>query len=101
MDLSHVHPCALAEFLVMVLQVVGLLGLGLSRLMPSTPWEGRGRVLLLLAIIGLGIGGAVCGRQDSEFGLFAGGTMTFLLIGLIVGGGASPTSVKPRLSEPA
>lgn len=99
MDLSHVHPCALAECLVMVLQIAGLLGLCLSRLMPSTPWGGRGRALLLIAILGLAAGGAFCGQQDSEFGLFAGGTITVLLIGMTVGGGAAPTSAKPRLPE--
>ncbi len=34
MDLSQVRPCALVECLVMVFQFLGLLGLGLSRLMP-------------------------------------------------------------------
>lgn len=101
MDLSHVRPCALAELMVMVLQVFGLLGLGLSRLAPETPWGSRGRTLLVFTIFGLGITGAFCGRQDSEFGLFAGGTITFLLIGMIVGGGAASKCAQTRLSETA
>ncbi len=40
-------------------------------------------------MVGLGVAGALCGRHDSEFALFAGGTMTVLLIGMIIGNGAA------------
>jgi hypothetical protein len=53
-------------------------------------------------MVGLGLAGALCGRHDSEFGLFAGGTMTILLIGMIVGNGHSDTTVtsRSRVAEP-
>ena len=56
-----------------------------------------------MALFGLGIAGALCGRNDSEFALFAGGTMTVLLIGMTMGSGsielAEPT-VPAVTSEP-
>ena len=56
------------------------MGLCLNRLMPrSTAWSSRGQVGSIVALFGLGIAGALCGRHDSEFALFAGGTMTVLL----------------------
>jgi hypothetical protein len=42
----------------------------------------------VVGMVGLGIAGALCGRHDSEFALFAGGTMTLLLIGMTSGGGS-------------
>ncbi len=86
---SQIDLCAWLEILVLLFQVCGVLGLCLSRLMPrSTPWAARGHVGFIIAMFGLGIAGALCGRHDSEFGLFAGGTMTFLLIGMTIGGGS-------------
>ncbi len=104
MDLSLVCPCALLECLVVVFQVIGVAGLCLCRLCPGTSWSGRGRLLFLVAMVGLGIVGAICGRQDSEFGLFAGGTMTVLLIGMIAGSGSTeptPTVELGSRVEPA
>lgn len=92
MDLTHVRPGALVECLVMVLQIAGLAGLCLSRLVPASPWARGGRAVLILAMIGLGIAGAFCGQSDSGFGLFAGGTMTVLLIGIIAGGCPTDTT---------
>jgi hypothetical protein len=78
--------CALFEILVVLFQVCGIMGLCLNRLMPrSTRWSGRGQIGFIIALFGLGIAGALCGRHDSEFALFAGGTMTVLLIGMTVG----------------
>lgn len=78
--------CAVFEVLVILFQVCGIMGLCLNRLMPrSTRWSSRGRVGFIIALFGLGIAGALCGRHDSEFALFAGGTMTFLLIGMTMG----------------
>jgi hypothetical protein len=80
--------CAIFEILVIVFQVCGIMGLCLNRLMPrSTPWSFRGQIGSIVALFGLGIAGALCGRHDSEFALFAGGTMTVLLIGLTMGNG--------------
>jgi hypothetical protein len=80
--------CAVFEILVMVFQICGIMGLCLSRLMPrSTRWSSRGQIGSIIALFGLGIAGALCGRHDSEFALFAGGTMTILLIGLTMGNG--------------
>jgi hypothetical protein len=69
----------------------------------STRWASRGLVGFLVGLFGLGIAGALCGRHDSEFALFAGGTMTVLLIGMTVGSGTmEPTEpVRSALrSEP-
>ncbi len=77
------------ELVVMMFQVLGVAMLCLTRLVPETRWADRGRVGFVFALVGLGIFGALCGRFDSEFALFAGGTMTFLLIGMIVGSGSN------------
>lgn len=81
--------CMVLEILVVLFQVCGILGLCLNRLMPrTTRWPSRGQTGLIVALFGLGIAGALCGRHDSEFALFAGGTMTLLLIGMTMGSGA-------------
>jgi uncharacterized membrane protein YcfT len=85
---SHLSVCTIFEILVVLFQVGGILGLCLNRLMPrTTPWPSRGQAGLIVALFGLGIAGALCGRHDSEFALFAGGTMTLLLIGMTMGSG--------------
>ena len=78
--------CAVLEVLVVFFQVCGIMGLCLSRLMPRSAWCYRGKIGFIIALFGLGIAGALCGRHDSEFALFAGGTMTVLLIGMTIGG---------------
>ena len=89
--------CAIFEVLVVLFQVCGIMGLCLNRLMPrSTPWCSRGQVGSIIALFGLGIAGALCGRHDSEFALFAGGTMTVLLIGLTIGSGTIDKSEPAR-----
>jgi hypothetical protein len=89
--------CAIFEVLVVLFQVCGIMGLCLNRLMPrSTPWSSRGQVGSIIALFGLGIAGALCGRHDSEFALFAGGTMTVLLIGLTIGSGTIDKSEPAR-----
>src|SRR5271169_3171486 len=88
--------CDIFEVLVMLFQVCGIMGLCLNRLMPcSTRWSSRGQVGSIVALFGLGIAGALCGRHDSEFALFAGGTMTVLLIGMTMGSG-SPEQAGPE-----
>jgi hypothetical protein len=62
----------------------------------STPWSSRGQVGLIVALFGLAIAGALCGRHDSEFALFAGGSMTFLLIGMTTGSGSVETAESDR-----
>ncbi len=82
--------CSVFEILVIVFQVCGIMGLCLNRLMPrSTRWASRGQVGSIIALCGLGVAGALCGRHDSEFALFAGGTMTVLLIGMTMGSGST------------
>ncbi len=83
-----VPPCVVLEAFVVACQVLGVATLCLWRLFPGTRWSVRGRAGFVVALIGLGIGGALCGREDSEFALFAGTTMTALLIGMIMGGGS-------------
>jgi len=93
---SPLSICDVFEVLVILFQVCGIMGVCLSRLLPrSTAWSSRGQVGSIVALIGLGIAGALCGRHDSEFALFAGGTMTVLLIGLTMGSGSI------ELAEPA
>lgn len=87
---------AVLELFVMLFQICGVVALCLSRLVSQTRWADRGRVAFVVAMVGLGIAGALCGRNDSEFALFAGGTMTALLIGMTVGGGTSPSTSKTR-----
>jgi hypothetical protein len=86
---AHISVCTIFEVLVVLFQLCGIMGLCLNRLMPrSTRWSSRGQVGLIVALFGLGIAGALCGRHDSEFALFAGGTMTLLLIGMTMGSGS-------------
>ncbi len=83
---AHLNVCAVFEMLVVLFQFCGILGLCMSRLMPrTTRWFSRGKVGFVIALVGLGVAGALCGRHDSEFALFAGGTMTVLLIGMTAG----------------
>ena len=92
MVMSSLRACAWLEIAVMLLQVVGVVSLCLSRLAPATRWSERGQTGFVLTMIGLGVAGALCGRHDSEFALFAGGTMTFLLIGMTIGNGHAHTT---------
>jgi uncharacterized membrane protein YhaH (DUF805 family) len=85
----HLRVDAILEIVVMMFQVFGVATLCLTRLVPETRWADRGRVGFVFALVGLGVFGALCGRFDSEFALFAGGTMTVLLIGMIVGSGGT------------
>ncbi len=86
---APLSSCDVFEVLVVLFQVCGIMGLCLNRLMPrSTAWSSRGQVSSIVALFGLGIAGALCGRHDSEFALFAGGTMTVLLIGMTMGNGS-------------
>ncbi len=92
MVMSSLRVCAWLEIAVMMLQVAGVAALCLSRLAPTSRWSERGRRGFVMALIGLGVAGALCGRHDSEFALFAGGTMTFLLIGMTMGNGHAHTT---------
>jgi hypothetical protein len=83
------------ELVVMLLQLVGVGALFLTRLSVGSRWFERGRSVFVIALIGLGVCGALCGSQDSEFGMFAGGTMTVLLIGMTVGAGGFPEAKAP------
>jgi len=84
---SNVRLCAWLELAVVLFQIFGVLALCLHRLTPATRWAERGRVAFVFAMVGLGVAGALCGRHDSAFALFAGGTMTLLLIGITAGNG--------------
>jgi hypothetical protein len=93
---SSVRTCAVLELLVMIFQVGGLSALCLYRLAPLSRWADHARIANIVALFGLGIAGALCGRHDSEFALFAGGTMTVLLIGMTVGSGHHETTRTTR-----
>jgi hypothetical protein len=92
------NVCAIFEILVVLFQLSGILALCMSRLAPrTTRWSSHGKVGFVVALVGLGVAGALCGRHDSEFALFAGGTMTVLLIGMTAGS-ASIDQGKPARS---
>ena len=86
---SNLRIDAVLEIVVMMFQFIGVATLCLTRLVPETRWADRGRVGFVFAMVGLGVFGALCGRFDSEFALFAGGTMTVLLIGMVAGSGTT------------
>jgi hypothetical protein len=88
MEWSSLRVCAILELTVMLFQIFGVGALCLNRLLPDTRWAGRGRVGSIVALVGLAIAGSLCGRLASEFALFAGVTMTVLLIGLTTGSAA-------------
>jgi hypothetical protein len=89
---SNVSLAAVLEMIVMLFQVCGVVALCLTRLVSEARWAERGRVVFIIAMVGLGVAGALCGCEDSEFALFAGGTMTALLIGMTIGNGASAST---------
>jgi len=93
---SNIGLAAVLEMIVMLFQVCGVLALCLTRLVSEARWAERGRVVFIIAMVGLGVAGALCGRQDSEFALFAGGTMTALLIGMTIGNGGSDATAPSR-----
>ena len=82
MGLSSVSWCAILETAVVLFQICGVAALCLDRLLPATRWAKGGRIGFVVALLGLGVAGALCGRHDSEFALFAGVTLTALLIGM-------------------
>ena len=88
MEPTVLSQCAILECVVVVLQVTGVATLCLTRLFPRTSCAKRARVGFVATVIGLGVAGALCGRHESEFALFAGVTMTLLLIGMIMGSGS-------------
>jgi hypothetical protein len=89
MDFTPTRPGFVFESLVMLFQLIGLASLILSRLLPQNRWTGRGRAVFIVALLGLGVAGAICAHHRSSMGLFAGGTMTFLLVGMIAGSHAT------------
>ncbi|APW63000.1 hypothetical protein [Paludisphaera borealis] len=102
MFISHPNFCGVFEMLVMFFQTCGVMCLCLCRLMPrSSALCHWGRAGFIVSLFGLGISGALCGGHDSEFALFAGGTMTLLLIGMTMGSGATdPIDATPSLASP-
>jgi hypothetical protein len=76
----------------MIFQLTGVAALLLHRLAATPRWADHGRNGFVVALIGLGLIGALCGRQGSDFGLFAGGTMTLLLIGMTIGSAHTHTT---------
>lgn len=89
----HFHYDGVLECVVMLFQFVGVFALFLTRLTAGTRLSDYGRALFIVALFGLGASGALCGGTDSEFAMFAGGTMTVLLIGITMGSGQN-TSVE-------
>jgi hypothetical protein len=88
--------CTYLEMSVIVLQVFGVLCLCLSRLLPATLWARVGPVGYVVALVGLGLTGALCGCHQSKFALYAGASMTILLIGMIAGNGSIDVTASTR-----
>lgn len=88
MDALLPRSSGMVEFLIIILQICGIAALFVSRLASGASRRQAGRTAFVAALIGLGIAGAWCARHESEFGLFAGGTMTLLFIGMTLGTGA-------------
>lgn len=101
MDLTHIHPAAVLECIVVLFQVIGVTGLCLSRLAQETRWAQFGKITFAVALIGLGVAGSLCSRHDSAFTLFAGGSLTALLIGMTIGSNPAdpPSSADDHLSH--
>jgi hypothetical protein len=89
---SNIGLQSVLEVVVILLQVCGVVALCITRLISEARWAERGRVIFIITMVGLGVAGALCGRHDSEFALFAGGTMCALLIGMTIGNGATDTA---------
>jgi hypothetical protein len=99
----YARPELAMEVAVILFQFAGVAALCLCRLLPRTRWSKRGKVAFIVAMIGLGVAGALCGRHDSEFALFAGLTITLLLIGMISSFGeahSTATTLSVRCAEP-
>jgi hypothetical protein len=101
MAMTSVRLCTLLDLSVILFQVGGVAALCLWRLLPANRWAERGRTGFVIAVLGLGIAGALCGRHDSEFALFAGVTMTVLLIGMSMGSGSIDVTDPPTRRGPA
>jgi hypothetical protein len=86
---SNLRLESVLEVVVILFQVAGVAALCVTRLVSQVRWAERGRVSVIIAMVGLGVVGALCGRHDSEFALFAGGTMCVLLIGMTIGNGGT------------
>jgi hypothetical protein len=102
MELAFIRSGSLLETLVLLVQVAGIGGLLLSRLVPATPWAWRGRVVVVLALVALALLGSACNPHSSGMGLYAGGTMTVLFVGMISGGShpsATDSTLTPDVVE--
>lgn len=97
---SSIQLSAVLELLVVLFQVFGVLALCLSRFHAGPRWADRGRVGFLIALLGLGVAGALCGRNDSEFSLFAGLSLATLLVGMCLGGHSDPSEANGVRVEP-
>jgi hypothetical protein len=89
MDLSTSRPGFVFESLVMLFQMVALTTLVLARLLPRHRWTHFGKAVFTWAIVGLGVAGSICAHHQSTMGLFAGGSVTFLVVGMIAGNHAA------------
>lgn len=91
---------ALVELLVVLFQVLGVLALCVSRLHAGPRWADRGRLGLVIALVGLGVAGVLNGPHHSEFSLFAGLTMGAFLVCVCLGGHPSPSATRILRAEP-
>jgi len=72
---SNIDLQSVLEVVVILLQVCGVVALCITRLVSEARWVERGRVIFIITMVGLGVAGALCGRHDSEFALFAGASL--------------------------
>jgi hypothetical protein len=88
--------CVYLEMSVVLLQVFGVFSLCLSRLLATSVWARVGPAGYVIALVGLGLTGALCGCHQSKFALYAGASMTILLIGMIAGNGPIDVTASTR-----
>ena len=83
----------LLEFAIVLFQLVSVAAFCLWKLAASGRWANSGRNAFVAAMIGLGVGGALCAGYCSAFALYAGGTMAFWLV--MNGLGSESNAVNP------
>ena len=58
--------CSVLECAVVLFQICGIAALCLHRLFPATRWAKGSRIGFVIALLGLGVAGGLCGRHDSH-----------------------------------
>ncbi len=95
MDWCPVRFCAVLDSMVILFQILGVLTLFLCRSRAVPGLAKPARIIYVVAVVGLGLAGTLCGHLGSDFGLFAGLSMTGLLIAMTLGCGTEAAEKRP------